>query len=62
MNCLFCEDTELIWGGDHIAEGSTIYDTVTNLTCTKCSSLVLVYSGVKTGEPPAFITLDPPDE
>lgn len=58
MNCWHCKDTELIWGGDHEAEGSTVYNMVTNLTCPKCSALVLVYSGVDTQEPPARIVLD----
>ena len=56
MNCWHC-DTELVWGADHEAEGSTVYTMVTNLTCPNCDSLVLVYSGVQT-EPPARIVFD----
>jgi len=56
MNCWHC-NTELIWGGDHEAEGSTVYTMVTNLTCPTCDSLVLVYSGVR-AEPPARIVFD----
>ena len=44
MNCLNCE-TELIWGGDNDGEdyASQEYDIVTNLSCPKCDSFVLVY-------------------
>jgi len=62
MNCLHCKDTELIVNGSHDAEDSSLFSVVTNLLCPKCSSLVLVYSGVEAEEPPAFITFDPPDE
>jgi hypothetical protein len=46
MSCWHC-NTELIWGGDHDyadygKEGDGI---VTNLSCPKCNSFVLVYSG-----------------
>jgi len=58
MNCWHCKDTELVWGADHEAEGSTVYSMVTNLTCPKCSALVLVYSGVEESEPPARVTFD----
>lgn len=58
MNCFHCEDAKLIWGGDHEAENSTVYNMVTNLTCPECSSLVLVYSGIESQEPPAMIDLD----
>ena len=58
MNCWHCKDTELVWGADHEAEGSTVYSMVTNLTCPKCSALVLVYSGVEEIEPPSRIVLD----
>ena len=47
MNCWQC-NTELIWGGDEDCE--TLDDTtgdghtiVTNLSCPKCESFVLVY-------------------
>ena len=51
MNCLYCS-TELIWGGDHDFED---YDKegdgiVTNLSCPKCNSFVLVYSGEEDAE------------
>ena len=40
MNCYVC-DEELIWGGDHDNdEGDGI---VTNLSCSKCNSYVIVY-------------------
>tara|TARA_A100001515_G_scaffold132341_1_gene120715 strand:- start:17 stop:181 length:165 start_codon:yes stop_codon:yes gene_type:complete len=47
----------LIWGGDHDADNSDFYSIVTNLSCPKCSSLVLVYSGVEEELPPARIDL-----
>jgi|TARA_R100001440_G_scaffold56075_3_gene75905 hypothetical protein len=58
MNCFYCKDTELVWGGDHEADRSTVYSMVTNLTCPKCSALVLIYSGVEAEEPPARIVFD----
>ena len=43
MKCWHCNN-ELIWGGDHdIDEEDTEYMMVTNLSCTKCDSFVLVY-------------------
>ena len=44
MNCWHC-NTELIWGGDHDNdedEGKEYY-IVTNLTCPKCESYVVVF-------------------
>jgi len=41
MNCYICQ-TELIWGGDHDDDDQE-YDMVTNLSCPKCESFVLVY-------------------
>ena len=51
MSCGHC-NPELIWGGDHDyadygKEGDGI---VTNLSCPKCSSFVLVYSGEEDAE------------
>ncbi len=59
MKCWHC-NTDLIWGGDHDCEDSDFFTMVTNLTCPKCSSLVLVYSGIEEKLPPATITLTPP--
>ncbi len=42
MNCWHCK-TELIWGGDHACDVED-YSMVTNLSCPKCNSRVLVYS------------------
>ena len=57
MNCRHCK-TGLIWCGDHDAEEDTeVFTMVTNLSCPKCNSLVLVYSGVKENLPPARIEL-----
>jgi hypothetical protein len=45
MNCWHCK-TELIWGGDDDSNAwlsSEIYAMVTNLSCPKCDSYVLVY-------------------
>ena len=51
MNCWHCK-TELIWGGDHDCEvwggdhdceDDEEYSMVTNLSCPKCESFVLVY-------------------
>ena len=57
MNCWHC-NTDLIWGGDHDADDGDLYSVVTNLWCPKCSSLVLVYSGIEEEElPPARIDL-----
>tara|TARA_R110000787_G_scaffold184361_1_gene296285 strand:- start:155 stop:349 length:195 start_codon:yes stop_codon:yes gene_type:complete len=57
MNCWHCK-TDLIWGGDHDADDSDFFTIVTNLSCPKCNSLVLVYSGVEEEElPPARIDL-----
>ena len=43
MNCWHC-NTQLIWGSDHdIEEENEEYCMVTNLSCPKCSSFVIVY-------------------
>ena len=43
MKCWHCNE-ELIWGGDHdIDEEDDEYIMVTNLSCPKCASFVLVY-------------------
>ena len=42
MDCYHCK-TELIWGGDHDCEDDEDYAIVTNLSCPKCQSLVIVY-------------------
>ena len=43
MKCWHCNE-ELIWGGDHdIDEEDEEYSMVTNLSCPKCASFVLVY-------------------
>jgi len=42
MNCPNCP-TELIWGGDHDCEENEDFHTVSNLSCPKCSTSVLVY-------------------
>jgi hypothetical protein len=42
MNCWHCK-TELIWGGDHDCEDDEEHSMVTNLSCPKCESFVLVY-------------------
>ena len=43
MKCWHCNN-ELIWGGDHdIEEEEDEYLMVTNLSCPKCESFVLVY-------------------
>ena len=43
MNCWHCK-TELIWGGDHdCEEDDEEYLIVSNLSCPKCSTFVLVY-------------------
>jgi RNase P subunit RPR2 len=42
MNCWHCK-TELIWGGDHDCEDDEEHSIVTNLSCPKCESFVLVY-------------------
>ena len=46
MDCWHCK-TELIWGGDHDCEDAEDYSIVTNLTCPKCNSFVLVYYPVE---------------
>ena len=43
MNCWHC-NTELIWGGDHDLEDNEEYDFVTNLSCPKCGTFVVVYT------------------
>ena len=43
MNCWHCNN-ELIWGGDHdTEEDDEEHSMVTNLSCPKCNSFVLVY-------------------
>jgi hypothetical protein len=42
MNCWHCNH-ELIWGGDHDCEEDDEHDMVTNLSCSKCNTFVLVY-------------------
>ena len=44
MKCWHC-NTELIWGGDSdfCDEFSNSEGIITNLSCPKCKSLVLVY-------------------
>ncbi len=42
LNCWHCK-TELIWGGDHDIEDDEEHSMVTNLSCPKCESFVLVY-------------------
>ena len=51
MNCWHC-NKELIWGGDHDFEdyGKEGVGIVTNLSCPKCNSFVLVYSGEEDAE------------
>ena len=46
MNCNKCK-TELIWGGDHDCEDYGVGGDgiVSNLSCPKCDTFVLVYSG-----------------
>ena len=47
MNCYNCK-SELIWGGDHDIDEEfdheDAHQMVTNLSCPKCSTYVLVYS------------------
>ena len=50
MDCWFCNDgTKLIWGGDHDFEdyGKEGDGVVANLSCPKCDSFVLAYTGEK---------------
>lgn len=43
MKCWHC-NSKLIWGGDHdMEEEEDEYLMVTNLSCPKCKSFVLVY-------------------
>jgi len=44
MKCYQCNE-ELIWGGDHSGEdyGTEDYSIVSNLSCPKCESFVLVH-------------------
>lgn len=42
MNCYHCGD-ELIWGGDENCDDSDEYILQTNLTCSNCKSLHIVY-------------------
>ena len=46
MNCWHCQ-SDLIWGGDRTYEdyGMEGEGIVSNLSCSKCNSYVLVYSG-----------------
>lgn len=46
MNCWFCNE-KLIWGGDHDYEDYNMDGDgiVANLSCSKCKSFVLAYSG-----------------
>ena len=43
MNCWACGE-ELIWGGDNDDE-SEIYLIETNLSCSNCEAVVIVYHG-----------------
>ena len=43
MNCWAC-GSELIWGGDNDDE-SGIYLIETNLSCSSCEAVVIVYHG-----------------
>jgi hypothetical protein len=43
MNCWACGE-ELIWGGDNDDE-SGIYLIETNLSCSNCEAVVIVYHG-----------------
>jgi len=42
MKCMYC-GTELIHGGDHDGEEGDEHDIVSNLSCPKCETFVLVY-------------------
>jgi hypothetical protein len=42
MNCPHCT-TQLIWGGDHDCEDDEEHSIVSNLSCPKCYTFVLVY-------------------
>ena len=42
MNCYHCNE-KLIWGGDHDDEDNG--DIITNLSCSKCKSFVIVHWG-----------------
>ena len=46
MKCWWCGE-DLIWGGDHSYEdhGMEGEGVVANLSCSKCDSFVLAYSG-----------------
>ena len=50
MKCYHC-DTDLIWGGDQDIEEEyeheDAHSMVTNLTCPKCATFVLVYTPTK---------------
>lgn len=45
MNCWHCDESELIWGGDHTFEdyGEEGEGIVTNLSCPNCPAIVIVY-------------------
>ena len=47
MNCWHCK-SELIWGGDHSFEdhGMEGNGIVSNLSCNKCPTAVLVYYNI----------------
>ena len=50
MKCWHCK-TELIWGGDHDDEDEDGNEMiVTNLSCPKCETFVLVYFTIKKEE------------
>lgn len=61
MDCWQCS-TELIWGGDHEFEDYAIdgNGVVTNLSCPKCDSTVLVYTPI--GGPPPEVNPENGDE
>jgi len=42
MDCWHCK-AELIWGGDQDIDDDEEHSMVTNLSCPKCESYVLVY-------------------
>ena len=50
--CWYCVDDDdalLIWGGDQDCEPEDDHLIVTNLTCSKCNALYLVYWGESGG-------------
>ena len=42
MDCWHC-NSKLIWGGDHDTDDDSDFSMVTNLSCPKCATFVLVY-------------------